>query len=117
MCCRPVALKSQPVVADTSCSMPRAKSERRKHLRYNIGPDDPVTCRLQRCHSEDQWRPVQIADESYSGCSVILEESGEVDPGESLHLNFGSDYQTEAVVLRVDRLSPSSLRLGCRFIQ
>lgn len=90
--------------------------ERRTHIRYAIGPEERVQCRLNRCPPEDRWRPVVVSNESFSGCLLFLDEQVEVDLGEMIQVDFGHGYTSEAVVTRVEPLAANRLRLGCRFI-
>ena len=90
--------------------------ERRAHLRYEIGPEEGVRCRLNRCEPEDRWRPVLVDNESFSGCSLILGDRVDIEQGETISLDFGLGYLSDAEVVHVERLSATAVRLGCRFI-
>lgn len=89
---------------------------RRRHTRYHIDIIEPVFCSLDRPSPDDSPRPVTVRNESFSGCSLIVDEKGEVEVGEYIHLNFGHVYSIEAEVVRTARISSRSLELGCRFI-
>ena len=91
-------------------------TDRRKHSRYRIGPEEPVYCQLDRRECDHHWKPVLVSDESYSGCSLKMDESDRVDVGESLRLDFGHGHMADAEVLRVRQVSPEAVEVACRFI-
>ena len=86
-----------------------------RHARYSIDSDQLVRAEFKRLGYENSWRPVLIADESYSGCRIIVtgEDCGEA--GEMLRVDFGSE-SVEVEIVRVERLAPKVHSLGCRFV-
>ena len=89
---------------------------KRGHLRYSIDPDRSVRVEFKRLGYENFWRPVLLADESYSGCRVIVlgPEHGEV--GDTLTIDFCDQPVVEAVIVRVEQIAPKVYSLGCRFV-
>lgn len=100
-----------PMINDTN----KGLSHNRRHARYCIDPDQFVRAEFQWLGHESSWRPVLIADESYSGCRIIVIGPDCVEAGEILRLDFGSD-PVEVEIVRVERIAPKVHSLGCRFI-
>ena len=93
----------------------KARLQRRRHARYSIDPDQFVRAEFKRLGYENTWRPVLIADESYSGCRIIVTGPDCGEAGEMIWLDFGSD-PVEVKIVRVERIAPKVHSLGCRFI-
>ena len=87
-------------------------SDRRRHERYYTGPTEPIYYQFR----DHGWRQAAVLDESYSGCSIVVEEADEVEVGETICLDFGLGFAPEAQIMRVIRISAQAVQLGCHFI-
>ena len=90
-------------------------SNKRRHLRYSTDPDQSVRAEFKRLGYESKWRPVLIADESYSGCRIIVIGAACGEAGDILKLDFGNK-PVEAEIIRVEVIAPKVCSIGCRFI-
>ncbi len=98
-------------------SMRTSQPSRRRHTRYHIGITEPVFCQRERIGHLAEWQQVTAKNESFGGCSLLLNESDEVSVGEHIKINFANQYQLEAEVVRVVRISEHTQEVGCRFIE
>ena len=91
------------------------RSNKRRHLRYSIDPDHNVRAEFKRLGYESRWRPVLIADESYSGCRIIVIDPECGEAGDILKLDLGNK-PLEVEIMRVEIIAPKVHSLGCRFV-
>ena len=94
----------------------RPRLRKRGHLRYSIDPDRSVRAEFKRLGYEKFWRPILIADESYSGCRVIAIGPDHGEVGDMLTIDFGDQPVVEAEIVRVEQIAPKVYSLGCRFV-
>ena len=89
---------------------------RRQHVRYPIDVVDNVRAYFDSDGFDEGWRPVLIADESYSGCRLIVIGSPKMKPGDSVRIDFGNAQAQEAEIVRVEEIQLNVLSIGCRFV-
>jgi len=91
--------------------------EQRRHLRYRFETSQLAQAKFEGTLGKRDQRPVLIANLSYSGCSLIaIGQTDEVSPGDDIILEFDPDDAVELEIVRVDRLTARSIRIGCRFL-
>jgi len=91
--------------------------EQRRHLRYRMETTQLAQAKFEGTPGKRDHRPVLIANLSYSGCNLIaIGQPDEVTPGDDMVLEFDADDAVELEIVRVERLTPRAIRIGCRFL-
>jgi hypothetical protein len=92
--------------------------EQRRHQRYRHETSQLALAHFDGIPGKPDSQPVLIANLSYSGCNLIaIGQPDEITPGDDLMLEFAPDDSTELEIIRVERLTSRSIRIGCRFLE
>ena len=91
--------------------------EQRRHLRYRHEASQLAHAHFDGIPGKPDQRPVLIANLCYSGCSLIaIGQPEEFTHGDDIVLEFDANDSVEVEIVRVERLTARSIRIGCRFL-